>query len=119
MKRVSSYKRLTKERNRWIAKLKAIEPKVILRGSIRIQGNRCGKKRCRCKRKGEAIYHGPYAYLSFRGRISNHSIFLTKDKMVYSKEAIKNYQELTKIIIEISDINFQILRYYYHKLKEE
>jgi len=62
--------------------------------------------------------HGPYPYLSFRGKAKNHSILLTKNKDVYAGRAIDNYKKLIETIVKLSDADFTILRYYSHKLKE-
>jgi hypothetical protein len=111
----SEHDKLLRERQKWIKELKKFDYKVLLRGSIRIQANRCGKKDCGCKRKRNPIYHGPYSYLSYRGKKSNHSLFLTSERLSYVKRAIENYKRLLQIILEISEINFKLLRYYYRK----
>lgn len=112
------YAKLVKERAEQIKKLESTLTKEIIRGSIRIQGNRCGTKGCRCKRKNNPILHGPYAYLSYRGKKSNHSILLTKNKDIIAKQAIKNYRELMDGVIKLSDIDFQILRYYSNRFMD-
>ena len=112
-----SYSKLLKKRAQKIKQLEDLIPKNIIRGSIRIQGNICGAKRCRCKRKDNPILHGPYAYLSYRGKERNHSILLTRKKDLYAEDAIANYKKLMNIIIELSDVDFQILRYYSNRLK--
>jgi len=91
----------------------------VIRASIRIQGNRCGTKGCRCKRKHNPILHGPYPYLSYRGKAKNHSILLTKKKDTHAIKAIDNYKKLMDTVIKLSDADFTILRYYSHKLKED
>lgn len=91
--------------------------KNIIRGSIRVQGNRCGTKGCKCKREHSPILHGPYPYLSYRGKRGNHSILLTRNKDVYAENAIANYKSLMNTVIELSDVDFQILRYYSNKLE--
>ena len=113
-----SYKRLIRERNKLLGQLQTLIPDSFIRGSIRVQGNKCGKKDCRCRRERNPIPHGPYPYLSYRGPASNHSIFLTKDKKSYADKALANYKKLIKVIIDISEVDFQILRYYHYKLGE-
>jgi hypothetical protein len=112
-----TYKALIQQRTRQINQLKEWVARSFIRGSIRIQGNRCGKKGCRCKREENPVYHGPYSYLSYRGKTTNHSIFLTKNKMRPTEEAIDNYRKLMDVIIELSETNFRILRYHSDKLK--
>jgi len=119
-KRKPSLKRLNKKRDKLRKELEIIVKKNLIRGSIRIQGNRCGgSKNCKCKRKVNPILHGPYPYLSFRGEKSNHSILLSKGKKEHAEKAIENYKKIMKIVIEISDINFNILRYHSDKIKKE
>lgn len=46
-------------------------------------------------------------------------IFLNKKKEKYAVKGTEEYKELIELIYKISEINFQILRYHYHKLPEE
>lgn len=110
------YNRLIRERAKLLLRLKEVAAKHTIRGSIRVQGNRCGTKGCRCKRKDDPVLHGPYPYLSYRGKKRNHSILLTKKKDLYAESAIANYKKLMDTVIELSDIDFQILRYHNHRL---
>jgi len=114
--KLKSYDRLVRDRARCVMRLKELASKSIIRGSIRIQGNRCGTKGCRCKREHNPVLHGPYPYLSYRGKKGNHSILLTRKKDLYAEGAIANYKNLTNTLIELSDIDFQILRYYSNRL---
>ena len=76
-----SLKRLNEKRNKLRKELVPLLRESFIRGSIRVQGNRCGgSKNCKCKREINPILHGPYPYLSFRGIKSNHSILLGKMK---------------------------------------
>ena len=87
-KRKPSFKRLNKKRDKLLAELTVFLKKNFIRGSIRLQGNRCGgSKNCKCKRKINPILHGPYPYLSFRGKKSNHSILLGKSKKECAEKA--------------------------------
>jgi len=117
-KRIITYDRLVRERYRYVTEIKELLKKSVIRASIRIQGNRCGTKGCRCKRKHNPILHGPYPYLSYRGKAKNHSILLTKKKDIHAIRAIDNYKKLMDTVIELSDADFTILRYYNHRLKE-
>lgn len=114
--RTPSYNKLLRERSKKVTQLEGLIRKSTIRGSIRVQGNRCGAKRCRCKRKDNPILHGPYPYLSYRGKDSNHSILLTKNKKVHAEKAISNYKEFMNIAVDLSDIDFNILRYHNSKL---
>ena len=107
-------KRLIKERDKLIGKLS--DYKYILRGTIVKRGNVCGKKTCKCKRPINPILHGPYQYLSHRGRTKTQMIFLNDRKLKYSIKGVKEYRQLLDFIYRISEINFEILRYHYKKL---
>ena len=111
------FKRLNVKRGKLLDELTMILKQKIIRGSIRIQGNRCGgSKNCKCKRKINPILHGPYPYLSFRGAKSNHSILLGKSKKEYAERAVDNHKKVMKLLIDLSEIDFQILRYHSSKL---
>jgi len=118
-KRKPSLKRLNKKREKLRRKLMILLRKSFIRGSIRIQGNRCGGSRnCKCKRKINPILHGPYSYLSFRGIKSNHSILLGEAKREHAERAVNNHKKIMGIIIKLSEIDFNILRYHSDKLKK-
>lgn len=117
--KVRSYAELSKKRRKQLQRMERLIAERIIRGSIRVQGNRCGTKGCRCKRKKNPILHGPYPYLSYRGKKTNHSILLTRNKEEYAERAISNYKTLMNAIIDLSDIDFTILRYYSAELKRD
>jgi len=119
-KRRPSLKRLKEKRNKLRKELLPLLRKNLIRGSIRVQGNRCGgSKNCKCKRKINPILHGPYPYLSFRGAKANHSILLGKAKKGHAEKALVNHRKIMDILIGLSDIDFQILRYHSDKLKDQ
>lgn len=93
--------------------------KDILRGTIVQRGNICGKAKCRCKRKKDPILHGPYKYLSHRSIQRTNMIFLNQKKLKYAEQGIRGYQRLIRVIYEISEINFEILRYHYNRLGDK
>jgi hypothetical protein len=118
-KRKPSFKRLTAKRSKLVDTITALLKQNIVRGSIRVQGNRCGgSKNCKCKRKVDPVLHGPYPYLSFRGAKSNHSILLGKSKKEYAEKAVDNHKKVMETIIGLSEIDFQILRYHSDKLNQ-
>lgn len=118
-KRRPSFKRLHKKRGKLNGELLKLLKKDLIRGSIRVQGNRCGgSKNCKCKRKINPILHGPYPYLSFRGAKSNHSILLGKSKKGHAEKAVDNHKKIMELLIGLSDIDFQILRYHSDKYKD-
>ena len=116
--RKPSLKRLTEKRTKLRKELIPLLRKSFIRGSIRMQGNRCGgSKNCKCKRKINPILHGPYPYLSFRGSKSNHSVLLGKAKKEPAEKALENHRKIMELVIGLSDIDFNILRYHSDKLK--
>lgn len=104
---------LVKERDKVVRAIVGCLKSIIIRGSIREHGNICGTAGCRCKRKKKPILHGPYRYLSFRGRISNHSIMISGRREKRIEEGIDNYKMIMESIKTISDIDFSTMRYYY------
>ncbi len=90
--------------------------KCILRGTIIERGNICGKPGCKCKREHNPILHGPYKYLSHRSTGQTNMIFLTRKKLPHAVKGIEGYQDLIKLIYQISEINFKILRFHHKKL---
>jgi len=113
------FKRLHKTRDKLVAELTVLLKCNLIRGSIRIQGNRCGgSKNCKCKRKINPILHGPYPYLSFRGAKSNHSILLGKAKKEHAEKAVDNHKKIMETLIGLSEIDFKILRYHSDKLNQ-
>ncbi|MCG2711396.1 MAG: hypothetical protein L6416_03620 [Candidatus Omnitrophica bacterium] len=43
---------------------------------------------------------------------------LTKHKLEYAPKAVGNYKKIMQAVIQLSDIDFQIVRYYNERLKE-
>ncbi len=109
--------KLIKKRDSLAAKLSGC--KHILRGTIVKQGNVCGKRGCRCKRKDKPILHGPYDYLSHRSRTGINMIFLTRKKLFIAKAGVLDYNKAIDLIYRISEINFEILRYHHAELSDE
>ena len=108
-----SLKELVKERDALAATLSSY--KGMLRGTMVTKGNICGKAGCRCTKK-KPIPHGPYDYLSHRSKKKTQMIFLNKIKKKHALKGIQQYRELIDTIYRISEINFNILRYYYKRL---
>ena len=55
MKEKPSYAELVKERERLVKRLGDCPP--ILRGTIRLHGNKCGRPKCRCKDPENPVLH--------------------------------------------------------------
>ncbi|MBU1134021.1 MAG: hypothetical protein KJ569_03805 [Candidatus Omnitrophica bacterium] len=110
-------RQLVKRRDKLTQKL--ADYKNILRGTVVKRGNICGKKGCKCKQSRNPISHGPYQYLSHRSRQKTQMVFLNKTKLTFARRGIEEYRELIDTIYQISEINFQILRYHYRRLYDE
>ena len=116
--RKPSLRRLNEKRKKLRKELLTLLRNSLIRGSIRVQGNRCGgSANCKCKRAINPILHGPYPYLSFRGAKSNHSILLGKAKKDHAEKALSNHKKVMELIIGLSEIDFKILRYHSDKSK--
>ena len=114
-KPAKTYKQYLKERDRLIAGLSKY--KHILRGTIQKRGNVCGKKGCKCKRTKSPVPHGPYDYLSHRSRDKTQMIFLNKIKRGEAIKGLDEYKKLIDTIYRISEINFNLIRYYYKEME--
>lgn len=114
MRKIPSLKRLIAIRDKLTQNM--ADYKYIVRGTVVRRGNICGKKGCKCKRPQNPITHGPYQYLSHRGRKKTQMVFLNNTKLKFASKGIKEYKQLINTIYEISEINFQILRYHYREL---
>ena len=108
------YSSLLKERDNVLGQLTA--ETFILRGSLRRQGNICGRPNCSCKRAKDPRLHGPYDYLSHRYKDKSQTVFLNKKKLVLAKKGIDNYNKLIELVYRLAEINFRLLRYHYDKL---
>jgi len=108
------YRKLLSKRNRLITRLSAFSH--LVRGTIVTRGNICGNPRCRCKRKPNPQPHGPYQYLSHRGRNKTQMIFLTQKKLRYTQQGIKEYNQVIEVLYQISELNFKLIRYHYHRI---
>jgi len=113
-KSIPQLNQLAKKRDSLLGRLNNC--KYLLRGTIIERGNICGKSGCKCKREHNPALHGPYKYLSHRSKAKTNMIFLTKKKLSYAVKGVEQYQGLIKLIYQISEINFEILRYHHKKL---
>ncbi|MEA1937153.1 MAG: DUF6788 family protein [Patescibacteria group bacterium] len=114
MKNKPSLKGLIKKRRQLLMKLS--KEAFVLRGSLRKQGNICGNPKCKCKDPEKPVLHGPYHYLSHRYKNKSQTIFLTSKKFPLAQKGINNYKSLIEILYDLSEVNFQILRYHYDSL---
>jgi len=115
MKCRPSYKKLLAQRQMLLDRMGKWPP--VLRESLRLHKNVCGNPNCRCKDPKKPVRHGPYHYLSHRYKNKAQTIFLTEKKLHYARAWIDNYRELIQTIYELSQINFQLLRYHYDTLE--
>lgn len=83
-------------------------PNEILRASLITRYTTCGKPGCKCMR-GEK--HGP----SYTASVTvapgkTRQVYVRKDDVETVKAWIENYDRLWRGLVEISDINFELLR---------
>jgi hypothetical protein len=114
MKTKPSYAQLLAQRQQLLRQLADWPP--ILRGTIRRHLNKCGNPHCRCHDAQHPQRHGPYDYLSHRHGDKTQTIFLNQAKRSHAAAWVDNYHRLIETIYQLSEINFQILRYHYEKL---
>ncbi len=117
MKSKPSYAELVKEREELLKRLGSWPP--VLRASLRLHGNRCGRPKCRCKDPKNPVLHGPYHYLSHRYEDRTQTVFLNEVKLKFASEWIANYKKLIETIYRLSEINFRLLRYHYKTLEKK
>ena len=117
MKEKPSYAQLIQQRERLRQQLAQWPP--ILRGTLRRHGNKCGNPRCRCHDPKHPQPHGPYDYLSHRHANKTQTIFLNEAKRPHARAWVENYQRLIETVYQLSEINFQILRYHYDQLSAD
>jgi len=63
--------------------------------------------------------HGPYEYLSHRTGKKTQTIFLNKIKLPYAHKWVSNYKEILQMLYTLSEINYELLRYYYKELEKD
>lgn len=84
------------------------DPKEILRASLITRYTSCGKPGCKCMR-GEK--HGPSYLLSVTVEQGKTRQMYVRQKDVGEvKRLIDNYDRFWRTLVEISDINFELLR---------
>jgi hypothetical protein len=84
------------------------DPKQILRASLITRFTSCGKPGCKCMR-GEK--HGPSYLLSVTvAQGKTRQMYVRQRDVEEVKRLIDNYDRLWKTLVEISDINFELLR---------
>jgi hypothetical protein len=83
------------------------DPAATLRGSLILQGRRCGKPGCRCA-AGEL--HGPYVYLSV-GRTTGgpRLLYVPASLVEVVRERVDVTDVTEAVLAEISAINLELL----------
>jgi hypothetical protein len=83
------------------------DPSMTLRGSLIIQGRRCGKAGCRCA-GGEL--HGPYTYLSVgRGSGTPRLVYVPAPLAAAVRRRVAHTEAAEAALAEISAINLELL----------
>ncbi len=80
---------------------------MTLRGSLIIQGRRCGKPSCRC---AEGEPHGPYRYLSVgRGTGTARLLYVPSTLVDAVSGRVAHTEAAEAMLAEISAINLELL----------
>lgn len=77
----------------------------LMRGTLAIRGRRCGKPGCRCTR-GE-LHVSLYLVQSQKGK--PRQVFVPKQWEERVRRAVTDYQELQRLVEEISEIEWKRL----------
>ena len=100
-----SVRQLRARRRRFARQLENAE--VTLRGSLRVQGRRCGKEGCRC---AEGELHGPYNYVSVRREEGQRRLlYVPTDWIDAVRGCIERTEQMEAALDEISRINLELL----------
>jgi Family of unknown function (DUF6788) len=84
------------------------DPEEILRASLITRFTRCGKPGCKCMR-GEK--HGPSYLLSVTvAQGKTKQMYVRQQDVQQVKRLIDNYDKFWTTLVEISNINFELLR---------
>lgn len=78
----------------------------LLRGTLTIRSRRCGKAGCRCAR-GE-LHVSLYLVQSQKGK--PRQIFVPKEWEERVRRAVTDYQELQKLVEEVSELEWKRLK---------
>jgi hypothetical protein len=80
---------------------------AIIPGTIRETYLQCGKEGCACAEKGGSP-HGPYYFWNrkVKGKLTSKSI--TKERLIFYKEWIKNRQEFEALLKDLLDVGQKI-----------
>lgn len=80
----------------------------ITPGSLSRQYNICGNPSCKCKDPDNPQKHGPYYNLSYTWNGKGKTQFIRKDRVAKTKEQIKNYTKLKRLIKEWVNLSLEI-----------
>jgi hypothetical protein len=84
------------------------DPNEILRASLITRYTTCGKAGCKCMRGDK---HGPSYTLSVTGNQGRtRQLYVRQGDVDDVQRMIDNYNRLWRGLVEISDINFELLR---------
>jgi Family of unknown function (DUF6788) len=87
------------------------DPTQILRASLVARYTQCGKPGCKCMR-GEK--HGPsYCVSVTMAAGKTKQLYVRKEDLNIVKQWIDNYDKLWQGLMEISEVNFELLRTQY------
>lgn len=81
----------------------------IMPGSLSKQYNICGNPTCRCKDRENPRKHGPYYNLSYTWNGKGKTKFVRKEELVHTKERVKNYKILKRLVKQWVDLSLEIV----------
>ena len=97
----------SRSRKRLIAR-RLPDPTEILRASLVERYTKCGKPGCKCM---EGHMHGPSYYISVTlAPGKTKQLYVRRQDLDTVREWIANYDKMWKGLMEISEVNFEVLR---------
>jgi len=103
--RNKSKQQLIEKRQRLLEKIN--DKQFLIRGSLVRSKKKCGRKTCRCEKKGELH---PHTYLSTTHKRKVRTAYIKLSEIDKVEQAIKAYREVKSLIDEISRVNLALLK---------
>jgi len=77
-------------------------------GTLTMQYNVCGNRKCRCKDPEKPIKHGPYPQLSFTRKGKSKTRFIKQHELDVVQKQIENYALFKKLCDEWIDASIEL-----------
>jgi hypothetical protein len=99
---------MTKQERESRSKLKPyISYQELLKGSLTVRKQKCGKQNCKCATTG---YRHIYLYLARRRGDKVEQLYIPKDKEELVRQWVKNYRDVQELLEKISSIYWDRLK---------